>query len=81
MNQSLTPEEKSFNDYLHDNHRTLIENAYKEFCEYGLRYDDGIYGYSWRGYKCLHKDNFTLARHFENDYADFFIRLSQQKLV
>lgn len=73
MNHSLTPEQKEFNDYLHANYPKLIENAYKEFCKYGLRYNDGIYGYNWKGYKCLHKDIYTLARHFENDYADFLL--------
>ena len=71
MNQDLTPEQKSFNDYLHANEPELMKKAYQAFSRCAVSYSGAIYGYHYKGYGCLHKDIYTLARHFENDYADF----------
>jgi hypothetical protein len=68
MNNPLTPEQKSFNDYLHANEPELIKKAYKAFCRYAKFYG-GLYGYTYKGYSHFTKDTYTLARMFENDYA------------
>jgi len=71
MNNPLTPEQKSFNDYLQTNHPELMKKAYKAFSKYAKSYGGLLYGYTYKGYYNFNIDTYTLARHFENDYADF----------
>ena len=80
MNQPLTPEQKEFNDYLHANHPDLMKKAYKAFCRYAKYYGGGIYGYKYKGYINFNKDIPTLARQFENDYAEV-MKITKEKLV
>ena len=79
MTNPLTPEQKEFNDYLHDNHPELIKKAYKAFCRYA-QYYGGLYGYKYKGYTCLNNDIYTLARQFENDYAEV-MKITKETLV
>lgn len=67
---TLTDVEKQFNDYLHKEHKPLMEKAYKLFSRKGQFYPGGIYGYNHKGYCAFNKDIYTLARQFENDFAD-----------
>jgi len=68
--ETLTETEKSFNQYLHQNHSDLMKKAYKAFQRYAKRYDGEIYGYNYKGYSSFNRDIYVLARQFENDFAD-----------
>ena len=69
MNSQLTTEQKQFNDYLHANHSDLMKKASRAFNRYAKFYG-GVYGYNFKGYSDFNNDIYTLARLFENDYAD-----------
>ena len=68
FNTPLTETEKEFNDYLHKSNPDLMAKAYKLFTRKAKFYG-GLYGYEYKGYSSFNKDIFTLARKFENTFA------------
>ena len=73
LDQKLTKEEVFFNDYLQNNHPELMKEAYELFQTQARYYGNGydFYGYELFGKAALHRDIYTLARLFENDYAEY----------
>ena len=73
LDKKLIKQEVSFNEYLHNNHPELMKDAYELFQRqagyYGNGYD--FYGYELFGKAALRRDIYTLARLFENDYANY----------